>query len=175
MKNKLPKSFSLIEMLLCIVIIGLLAFFALPACAQESFNMTNRMDNAISLINWPTNTTGINTGKGIGVQNYDVVGITVQGQVDGASNLTWSVGFVRSDKASPPSTSADWEHTETFTVSGAANAGGRIYTNLLLPATFVRSANWIGLCRATNTANGTASITNWDVRVDKKIIPIRYP
>lgn len=158
--------------------------FALPANAQvspgDSFNVTNTVNNAVAIINSPTNAPGtngvsLNTGQAVSVDNYAEVGILLTGQIAGASNGTVNVSLVRSAKAGPPNSAADWETSSSMLLSASTDSGGRLYWVTNLPSYWVRPARWIGVSIITNTSPGTSSFTNFSASVPKKILPTRWP
>lgn len=160
------------------------AAFALTASAQvspgDSFNVTNTVNNATAINNYPTNAPGtngvtLNTGQAVNVANYAEVGVLLTGQIAGASNGIVNVSFIRSLKPSVPSAASDWETSSTMTVSASTDSGGRLYWMTNLPSYWVRPARYIGVSLITNTSPGTSSLTNFSISVGKKIIPVTWP
>lgn len=162
--------------------VALLAAFAPRAEAQttESFSITNwvRPTNVISAM--PTNSAGILTGRPISVDNYDSVGIAVEGEgtVGGVTNIGNATSnniqftLVRSRAAQP--TARDWESTSVQGLTVPMNGTARVVWLTNLDNTFIGPARWVGISRMTNTCTDSA-LTNATVTLTKKIRPIRYP
>ncbi len=178
-----------IEILLAIA--GLLALLALPARA-DSFNCTNIVNSAVSIVSWPTNTAGTNglpqsTGGAISVKNQEWAGFFFEGYSTTANASTVVVTLVRGFGDQPGLSTFDstgtningmqWESISAMTLSiPVAGATGPVgwFTNL--DRSFLGGCNWVGIYSITNSNRGaTGALTNVVMGLNKKIIPIRYP
>lgn len=177
MKTKIKCGFTLCEIMAVLAVIALLAASVLPARAAESFNATNIVNNAVVINTDPTNSPGVLTGAAISVPNNDKVGFYIKGYNANANASALTVKLIRSGAASPSisATARDYESAAAITITATTPAAaGPFYFYTNLDSTAIGSATAIGIANITN-GTASASFTNADFGVTKKIIPIRYP
>ncbi|HEY4414474.1 MAG TPA: hypothetical protein VGO57_02185 [Verrucomicrobiae bacterium] len=173
-KNYLESPYLII---LRTLVLALLMALVLPAVA-DSFNATNILNNGIVIVTDPTNSAGIQTGGIISIPNQDKLGVYLTGYNATANACAVTAKFIRSGKDSTPVINAnqrDLESTPIVSVTFTTPATvGPFYCYTNLDSYNIGSAQYIGLAALTNgTASG--SITNAEIGVTKKILPIRYP
>jgi len=155
-----------------------------------------------AITGWPTNTPASNgigngTGGAVDISNYHEVGFWFTGDVIDITNGTITAGTVtvtllRSPSPRPPQViygtnvyvggtnlqTCEWETTSNLvggiTLAIPINTTNRINWFTNLPSWQIGSANWLGVFNITNSGV-TYFITNMNMGVSKKILPVRYP
>lgn len=179
-------------------LIGLIGLITAPNCARaesgsESFHMTNVLNGAVSLVNYPTNGIGTNgvgalTGNAIYVGNQEWAGFYFTGLPNTTcSNANIDITLVRGYGPTKPTVTLDqngmitntfWEdpisqtatklRVSRFSTTDATNAFLFI-TNL--PPLFTAACQWVGVYIATNGSTNTVTLTNVDCGLIKKLYP----
>lgn len=181
--------------------LGLAFSLGAATCAQaDSFNMTNGLVGPMNLNSYPTNTpvtnstsagqaVGVATGKQIDMVNYKdgMLYFHALPVVTNGVPFTNTIALARGDSEGPPVvtlatngsgvvTYSDWATTNfqyiSFVTPGNSNA---INWSTNLSGSDVGSAHWLGMVAYSNNTIATATFTNVDAGIKKKILPIRYP
>lgn len=159
MNTKIKHGFSLVQMLLCIAIIGIITALALPAMAETgsvSFGVTNSVA-AIS-----TNTGASTVGIAVKIDNQEQVGLYFNGALtnSGTSAITIIIG------RSVDGTIVETTPFFTWTLTANGTTAVTAYTNI--PSALVGSTPYL---KVTSIGNANANpLTNATLSVVKKNI-----
>jgi hypothetical protein len=167
--------------------IGLAVLFGQSALAQNSssFDVTNNLSSGINYVaNYPTNANFIGTGTPVDLRSYNTSGFYFYGAVSNNAAAIVGVDLVRSGitkgavtnqfvggyvfEVTPP---AVWHIS--IPIPATTNANFVWYTNL--SNDFCGPAVRVGVFNLTNSLAAGQVITNLDVGVVKKIMPLAYP
>lgn len=151
-----------------------------PKSNADSFNITNTIYGAVSLISYPNCASTNNLGCAIRVEN---TAGTFQGfyvkatPASNAANTTLALQLVRSPNLNPPASAADWETVSTVTITAPISTAAGTQTSWVtnLPEQFTCAGYWIGCYVATNGTTNSMTLTNVDVGIVKKYQVQRFP
>jgi hypothetical protein len=185
-KPKPTSGFTSRALLGIIAIIGLVLFAAfLPTRAQDSFGVTNYIASAVDLRSTvPTNASNFATGGAVSVLNQREAGVFLTATNPGAASTVWLFfrrGFGPTSAAyrqngSGVNNTLYWESDASLQINVPVAAGAMVGWSTNLSADYLAGANYLSIARITNSNTGSDGlITNVQIGVIKKIIPIRFP
>ena len=179
MKTKNP--FKILPGILAgLALIGLAAapFEAHADASAQSFNTTNVIKTAVTISGSPTNTTGVGVGSSIAVGDHRTVDITIDCFVynmTNTGNLVIKLGTT--DKLGAP-VAGDFESTPRLTLAPSiASLDGGFHLIWRTNDVSVGASSSLGILNITNNTDGAMPcvVSNLNVKLDKKVVPVRFP
>ena len=164
-------------------VITAFAFASFADVAVTSFQLTNQLNTAVSLVSNPINAPGTNgigtlTGKWVDTANFDKAGITVTATTTttttNAGNLVFTL--TRANVSGSP-VSADFETAPAYTITAplvVGSAQSLVFTTNINDALWLNASTHVGVYSATNTGGAGASATNVVVKITRKKVAVSY-
>ena len=177
MKNQIK------ALLLTGAVIAASTISSLADVAVTSFQFTNVLNPATSIISNPTNTPGTNglgvlTGKWVDTANFDKAGFTVTATTTATNTGYLTFVLIRANVSGSPATT-DFETLPLLTISAPVVVGTNValvWTTNTPDSLWLNASTHVGIYSGTNTcmAGSGTTATNVVVKITRKKVAVSY-